>query len=138
MAKPGNKKGAKIGPYRNGEAKKEAILLSLKDGSTVSAACHACGISRNTFYSWLKEDSAFATKVDEAQKSRIQHVEDSLYKKAIEGNMTAIIFFLCNREPERWKNVNKVEAELHGQGPIKFVLYDPNERADTSKPGITA
>lgn len=134
MAKPDEKRGT----YRNGEAKKKAIIQSLQDGSTVVSACQAAGLGRSAFYDWYKTDVAFKDQVDKAQKSRIHHVEDSLYKKAIEGNMTAIIFFLCNRSPEDWKNVNKVEAELHGQGPIHFVLYDPAQHAKPGEPGKPA
>ena len=125
------RKGAKRGSYRGGEDKKKAIILSLQNGGTVVAACAAAGTSRGMFYEWYKSDDAFKDKVDKARKSRIHHVEDALFKKAVEGNMTAIIFFLCNRAPEDWKNVNNVEAELHGQGPIHFVVYDPKH----DKPG---
>ena len=36
-------------------------------------------------------------------------VEMSLYGKAISGNVTAQIFWLCNREPRRWVNVQRIE-----------------------------
>lgn len=111
---------------------KPAIILSLKDGSTVAAACAGAKINRDTFYTWYKKDPDFAKQVDEAQESRVQHVEDALYKNAITGSLTAQIFFLCNRAPEKWKNVQKVEASLHGQGPIHFVLYDPDKHAKPS------
>lgn len=111
---------------------KPAIIVSLKNGATVAAACQGANIVRSTFYQWYKQDPAFGKKVDEAQESRVQHVEDALYKNAITGSLTAQIFFLCNRAPEKWKNVQKVEASLHGQGPIHFVLYDPDKHAKPS------
>lgn len=117
---------------------KPVIIESLKDGATVSAACTGANINRNTFYKWYEEDTEFAKQVDAAQKSRVHHVEDSLFKKAMQGNLTAIIFFLCNRSPEKWKNVQKVEASLNGQGPLHFVLYDPDKHAKPSEPGKPA
>lgn len=115
-----------------GKNVKPTIILSLNNGATVSSACDGAKISRSTFYQWYKTDPAFAKKVDQAQESRVQHVEDALYKNAITGSLTAQIFFLCNRAPEKWKNVQKVEASLHGQGPLNFVLYDPDKHAKPS------
>ncbi len=127
-----------MGKVRGKKDVKPVIIESLKDGATVSAACGGAGINRNTFYKWYEQDPEFAKEVDAAQKSRVHHVEDSLYKKAMAGNLTAIIFYLCNRAPEKWKNVQKVEASLHGQGPLHFVLYDPDKHAQHSEPGKPA
>lgn len=40
-------------------------------------------------------------------------VEGSLFSQAMRGNLTAIIFYLCNRAPERWVNVNKAEQTVN-------------------------
>jgi hypothetical protein len=98
---------------------KKAIIKSLEIGNTVSMACSDTGISRDTFYRWLTKDPDFKQEVEIAQNSRIKIVEDALYKNAVDnGNVTAQIFFLCNRYSERWQNVNKVE---HG-GKVIFDL----------------
>ena len=136
--KPEPKPRGKRGHYKAGEEKQKAIILSLSEGSTVVSACAAANTPRSMFYEWYKNDATFKDLVDKACKSRVHHVVDSLFKKAIEGNLTAIIFFLCNRDPENWKNVNKVEAELHGQGPIHFVLYDPDKHTKPGEPGKAA
>lgn len=117
----------------NKRAVKPVIISSLMDGTTVSGACAGAKISRETFYAWYREDPDFAKKVDEAKESRVQHVEDALYKNAIGGGLTAEIFFLCNRAPGRWKNVQKVEAELNAPVPIQFVSYDPAKHGNPGK-----
>jgi len=91
--------------------KKEMIIVSLGNGCTVTASCEAAGISRKTFYRWLKADTEFAELVAHTEQSATLCVEDALWNKAVDGNVTAMIFWLCNREADRWKNVNKVEVE---------------------------
>ena len=39
-----------------------------------------------------------------------QQVENALYKSAVSGNVTAMIFWLKNRKPERWNDVNKLDV----------------------------
>ena len=41
-------------------------------------------------------------------------VENALYKAAINGNVTAMIFFLKNRRPDKWrdrKEANEIELQ---------------------------
>jgi hypothetical protein len=58
---------------------------------------------------WLQDDDEFADAVADAIESRIAHVEDALYREAIGGNITAIIFFLCNRKAAGWKHVQHIQ-----------------------------
>lgn len=62
-----------------------------------------------TFYNWLARDDDFAADVDAAMQSRIKVVEDALFRKAESGNVTACIFWLCNRDKGRWEHVAKIE-----------------------------
>ena len=123
------KKGKTPANYIDEAKVKPVLIVSLENGSTVAATCVGAGISRDTFYRWCKEDPKFGEKVEAAQESRVQHVEDALYKNAINGVLTAQIFFLCNRAPDKWKNVQKVEASFNGPVPINFVPYDPAKHA---------
>ena len=38
-------------------------------------------------------------------------VESALLKSAMSGHVTAQIFYLCNRQPERWTHVNQVRVD---------------------------
>lgn len=38
-------------------------------------------------------------------------VENALYKAALDGNTTAIIFWLKNRKPKKWRDKPADEAE---------------------------
>ena len=88
--------------------KKSAIVESLKNGVSLVSAIAAADAKHSTVYDWLDDDKEFCSAVHAAKNSRVNIVEDALYKKAIEGNVVAQIFYLCNRMPEKWKNVQKV------------------------------
>jgi len=131
-----SKPPVKGGLSGNKHHRKPSIISNLKNGNTVAGSCDAVGISRETFYTWYSKDADFAKKVDEAKESRVQHVEDALYKNAVNGMLTAEIFYLCNRDPQRWKNVQKVEADINATMPIVFVRHPGtvnDKPSDTSK-----
>jgi len=91
---------------------KKAIIEMLEQGHFISYTCEKLGIARDTFYRWLAQDPKFKEDVETAQLSRIKIVEDSLYKKAVEGNPTCIIFFLVNQAPHKWRNIQKVDTSI--------------------------
>ena len=64
-------------------------------------------------------------------------VEESLYRNALAGNTTAQIFWLKNRRPDRWRDVQQLQSELG-----VYILSDKPmseaewiaARADVAKP----
>ena len=91
-------------------AKKKALIKMLSSQDIfVSSACKNCGIDRGTYYSWVRNDKEFALAIQDAKESHIQIAEDSLLKQVVAGVPVSTIFYLCNRAPERWKNVQRVE-----------------------------
>jgi len=95
---------------------KEAFLESLKSGVSISDACKAVNLSRDTIWRWRKKYKGFNNKILSIIDSRTQTVEDALYANALNGNVTAQIFWLKNRAKERWKDryehTEKIEGEL--------------------------
>lgn len=114
----------RAGPVKSVKAK-QAVLASLAQGATVQAACKAARIGRRSYYDWRASDPDFTAEADKALAARIGVVEDALFRAASEPdnsgktNVTAAIFFLCNRAPERWRNVNKVEVSNEPDGEAK-------------------
>ena len=91
----------------------DAILQSLRDGATITAACETAKIGRVTLYYWRQDDPILDAAVEDAKKSRPQMVEDSLYKAAIDGNTTAQIFYLKNKGG--WKDSPAIEVNTYTQ-----------------------
>ena len=94
--------------------KRQTILESLEAGCSVLAACEGADLSTTSYYRWLRKSEEFLEAVTEVQKSRARVVEDSLFQYATTGGksaVTACIFWLCNRAPERWQHVQTVKHE---------------------------
>lgn len=97
---------------RNRSIKKRAVLVALERGASFTEACEFAQLERRTFYNWLKSDKKFAAAVEKGEENRTRRVEDALFQNARTGNVTAQIFWLCNRAKGRWENVQKMEHAL--------------------------
>ena len=62
------------------------------------------GISVTTVYDWMNKDPKIAASIKKGRDKSIDMVENALFKSAINGNVTAMIFYLKNRAPERYKD----------------------------------
>lgn len=82
------------------------------------------GVSRQTLYNWRKKyeeiDEALRMGKDVADR----HVENALYTAAIEGNVTAIIFWLKNRKPDKWRDMKNVDANIESIKKLDQILGD--------------
>ena len=98
---------------------KKAMIEALKKSlGIVSTACESVGISRQTHYRWLKEDSEYKELTEDISEHAIDFVESKLFEK-IEGvqigkemdghtvvydlapSDTAIIFYLKTKAKKR-------------------------------------
>lgn len=62
------------------------------------------GISVTTVYDWMNKNPKIAAAIKKGRDKSIDLVENALFKSAINGNVTAMIFYLKNRAPERYKD----------------------------------
>ena len=113
----------------NSDAIKKAVLESLEHGASRTAACAAAGCSRDWFYSLLKTDEDFKAAVVKAEECAVHKVEGALFDAATHinnagnFNLGAQMAFLCNRAPDRWKHVNRVQLEgAAGGEALRIVL----------------
>lgn len=82
----------------------KTVLRSLNSGSTIKSACNNANISTVTYFSWANKYPKFKKLADKAIKSRINFVEDALFKTAVTGSVSAQRYFLNNRQSHRWKD----------------------------------
>ena len=52
----------------------------------------------------MNKNPEIAAAIKKEKKKSIDMVENALFKSAISGNVTAMIFYLKNRAPERYKD----------------------------------
>ena len=126
MAKPRQKLSAR---------EKGLILALFREGKTDAEVAKVIGLQRETFRKVAKYNGLSCT-TKRAKGTADDKVERSLYERACgyshpavkifcQGAMVtredyiehyppdtaALIFWLCNRQPERWKNVQHIEAQ---------------------------
>jgi len=107
---------------------KKQILERLTKNFTISSACHAVGIDRKTFYRWIEEDIEFKTQAyDNIQESK-KDVTDAAYTRLVKhienGNLTAVMYWLNNKDPEiSDKAIYISEEEIE---ELSTLLYNPN------------
>lgn len=87
-------------------------------GVTLASIAKRIGISRQVLFEWRKKfpviDDALKIGADMADDA----VEDALHKAALEGNITAQIFWLKNRRSTKWRD--KRDTEISGDGKLEF------------------
>lgn len=106
---------------------KTQLLERLTKNFTVSSACHAVGIDRKTFYRWIEEDAQFKRQayenIQECKKDITDLANTRLVKQIENGNLTAVMYWLNNKDPEiSDKTLYMSEEEIR---ELSSLLYNP-------------
>ena len=91
--------------YKKSQVLKK-IRREMDAGNMLSVAIRRSGARKQTIANWRKRpmiDRYFELLKDACANYRLALVEDALFKACMRGSIAAIIFFLCNRDPLRWK-----------------------------------
>jgi transposase-like protein len=83
-----------------------------RDGLTDEQIAHNMGINVATLYKWKNTYSEINESLKKTKEVVDSQVENALFKKACEGDTTAMIFWLKNRRPNDWRD--KRETQLSG------------------------
>lgn len=104
---------------------KKAMLEALeKSLGVVTSACKAVGISRETHYRWMREDSSYKDSVDDLANVALDFAESQLHQQIKGGNPTATIFYLKTKG----KNRGYVERqEIAHEGLKTFEVEEVDE-----------
>lgn len=84
-----------------------------RDGLTDAQIAKNLGISIDSFYTYKKKYVEFSDTLKKGKEVVDYEVENALLKAALNGNVTAQIFWLKNRKPIQWKDRKEAqEIEL--------------------------
>lgn len=88
------------------EVKDKLILVEgwARDGLTELQIAKNLGISKSTLETYKKEHSDFLSALKRGKEVVDYEVENALLKKALNGDTVAMIFWLKNRRPDKWKD----------------------------------
>lgn len=93
-----------------GSNKKEAYLAALREGLRRSTAARSVGVSRELIRQYREAFPGFGKEEEEAEDESCDRVEDSLFRAATGGNVTACQVWLYNRRPGRWKDQRNLKV----------------------------
>lgn len=121
---------------KRSDEREAALMSSLRLGNTRRAAAAFAGISHDTFYQWMKEQT-FADAVSKAEADAEARFLAQVAKAAADGTWTAAAWWLERRRPddygrkERVDSTSKVEITGKDGGPIETLagLSDHERRA---------
>jgi hypothetical protein len=106
------------------EMVKKYAMLGLKEEEIALLL----GINKVSLSKRKTKDDKLANAIKEGRLLAKTSITKALYNAALNGNITACIFFLVNRYGDTWQNINKMEhsGEVKFE-PIRFVLKEKNE-----------
>ena len=123
-------------PYKFTAPRRALVLKLVSEGKTRSAAMESLGLARQTLTMAMKRDPEFAALVEAAEMPVHEAVESALLESALSGNVTSMIFYLCNRQPDRWQHVNRpvvatqVEINVGAEDSLRAKILSMAELAE--------
>lgn len=100
------------------------ILLEgwARDGLTFEQISHNMGIDVTTLREWRKKEPIISTTLKKGREIVDYEVENALLKNALDGNVTAQIFWLKNRRKMQWRDKVEYEANTDELNKVKELL----------------
>lgn len=114
------------GKYQKWLEPESLILLEgwARDGLTDEQIAHNIGINKATLYDWMKKYSDISDSLKKGKEVVDIQVENALLDNALNGNITAQIFWLKNRRPDKWRD--KAHEDNNGdKDPIVNINISP-------------
>lgn len=123
------------GKYKQWLTKEGLIRIQgwARDGLTNNQIAEKIGISKQTFYDWLKKYPDLSDSLKENKDVVDRKVENALLKNALNGNVTAQIFWLKNRKPNEWREKRETEVNDEQQSSAMNQLIKSLEQARGNK-----
>ena len=118
--------------YKDWEAEEKILLLQgwARNGLTNEQIASNMDIVVSTLWEWRKKSPKISNALKIGKDEADIQVENALYKAALEGNTTAMIFWLKNRKSKEWRD--KIKQEITTESAVKLVI-DNNELSDTDE-----
>lgn len=104
------------------------ILLEgwARDGLSNEQIANNIGINAKTLYDWKNKESKISEALKKGKEVVDFEVENALYKSAMEGNVTAQIYWLKCRRKEKWGE----DKEQGSEGKTKITIVNTLPKDD--------
>ena len=116
--------------YKDWETDEKIITLEgwARNGLTNEQIAKNMSIGITTLWEWRKKSPKIANALKTGKDEADLQVENALYKEALKGNITAIIFWLKNRKPSEWRD--KIQQEITTESAVKLVIDNSTLEVD--------
>ena len=104
----------------------EKVRRLAAQGLSQKQISRSLGVSWNTLNRNRKRSKDFNGAYEQGVAEGLSNVTNSLYEQALEGNTTASIFFLKNRDENRWRD--RVETTHDHQLSLSNVIDSAKRR----------
>lgn len=95
------------------------VKMWARNGLTDAEIAKKLDISIDRFYYYKKHFSEFSESLKENKEVADLQVEQALFKAAMDGNVTAMIFWLKNRKGNSWREKPETATD---DGSVKVVI----------------
>jgi hypothetical protein len=89
-------------------------------GLTMKQIGHCVGWSKSSLYGKLDVLDA----IKRGRSTGIKQVTNALFDSATGGNVTSMIFYLKNRQPEKWSDRRDMQVTGKDGGPVKLLAFE--------------
>jgi hypothetical protein len=114
-------------------AKKALFCETLVRGGSTAGAAQAIGVDRSTVFRWKAADPAFAEAWDTARDTKVDLVETTLYRMAMQKDIAAVIFFLKSHRPEVYNRRMQIAVGGDEENPL---IVDHAHRIASDEPWV--
>ena len=104
----------------------EKVRRLAAQGLSQKQISRSLGVSWNTLNRNRKRSKDFNAAYEQGVAEGLSNVTNSLYEQALDGNTTASIFFLKNRDENRWRD--RVETTHDHQLSLSNVIDSAKRR----------
>lgn len=80
-----------------------------QEGKTEDEIAERLGVNRSTLVEWKNKYPEFSNAMKSNKEEADSVVEQSLYRKAVQGDVIACRYWLSNRQPAKWREKQEVE-----------------------------
>lgn len=99
-----------------------------RDGLTDEEIAGRIGIRRETLWVWKKKFPNISNALKKGKEVIDYEVENALLEKALSGDVTAMIFWLKNRRPDKWRDKPQEKKETEGPSTLADMIIAAYQR----------
>lgn len=112
--------------------KDKLILLEgwARDGLTYEQISKNIGIDTSTLWDWRKKEANISNALKKGREVVDFEVENALLKNALNGNVTAQIFWLKNRKKNEWREKIEIPTNPQELNKVEQLLAKIEEEAN--------